>query len=106
LIRQARLFSEGFEITEASAALSDIDSIGPGGNFLMSDLTFELCRKVNFGSSIWPNLSLDQWQAEGSPKADELLRMRTREILNDLAAPEDHADIIARGEAFIRMKLT
>lgn len=105
VIRQARFFSEGFEINETSAALSDIDSIGPGGNFLMSDLTFELCRKINFDSSIWPNFSLDQWQAEGNPRADKLLRSRTREILNDLTAPEDHADIIARGESFIRARL-
>ena len=106
VIRQARFFSQGFEINAASAALSEIESIGPGGNFLMADLTVAMCRETNFGSSIWPNLTLDQWQAEGNPQADKLLRMHTLDLMDNLPVPEDHADIIARGEAFIHRKIT
>ncbi len=106
VIRQARLFNKGFEIDEASAALSEIEGIGPAGNFLMADLTVALCRETNFGSSIWPNLTLDQWQAEGEPRADKLLRMRTHDLMDDLPVPDDHADILARGETFIRGKIT
>jgi len=51
IIRQARFFNQGFEISDASVALSEIDSIGPGGNFLISDLTVALCREINFGST-------------------------------------------------------
>ena len=106
VIRQARFFNQGFEISDASIALSEIESIGPGGNFLISDLTVGLCREINFTSSIWPNLSLDEWQTEGSPQADKVLRAHTRDLLEDLPVPEDHADIIARGENFIRKKIT
>ena len=106
IIRQARFFNQGFEISDASVALSEIDSIGPGGNFLMSDLTVALCREINFGSTIWPNLILDDWQAKGHPPADKALRARTRDLLDDLPVPEDHADMIARGESFIRKKIT
>jgi len=101
VIRQARFFNQGFDINEASVALSEIDSIGPGGNFLISDLTVALCREINFSSSIWPNLTLDQWQTKGNQQADQVLRTRTRDLLDDLPVPEDHADMIARGESFI-----
>jgi hypothetical protein len=46
-------------------------------------------------------LSLEKWQAQGSPKAIELLRKYTRELIEGLTAPEDHGDLMARGEAFI-----
>jgi trimethylamine--corrinoid protein Co-methyltransferase len=101
VIRQARFFNQGFDINEASVALSEIESIGPGGNFLISDLTVALCREINFSSSIWPNLTLDQWQTKGNQQADQVLRTRTRDLLDDLPVPEEHADMIARGESFI-----
>jgi trimethylamine--corrinoid protein Co-methyltransferase len=101
VIRQARFFNQGFDINEASVALSEIESIGPGGNFLISDLTVALCREINFSSSIWPNLTLDQWQTKGNQPADQVLRTRTRDLLDDLPVPEEHADMIARGESFI-----
>jgi trimethylamine--corrinoid protein Co-methyltransferase len=105
VIRQARFFNQGFDITETSVALSEIDSIGPGGNFLMADLTVSLCRETNFSSSIWPNSTLDEWQVKGNPQADKTLRAHTRDLLEDLPVPEDHADMIARGESFIREKI-
>ena len=78
VIRQARFFNEGFEINKASAALSEIESIGPGGNFLMADLTVALCRETNFSSSIWPKLTLDEWQIRGKQQADNVLRNHSR----------------------------
>ena len=106
VIRQARFFNQGFDINEASVALSEIESIGPGGNFLISDLTVALCREINFSSSIWPNLTLAQWQTKGNQPADKVLRTRTRDLLDNLPVPEDHADMIARGENFIGEKIT
>ena len=104
VIRQARFFNQGFQINDASVALSEIDTIGPGGNFLMADQTVALCRELNFNSSIWPNLNLDEWQIQGYPQADKMLRVRTCELLDDLPIPPDHDDMIARGESFIREK--
>jgi trimethylamine--corrinoid protein Co-methyltransferase len=104
VIRQARLFKQGFALDDESVDLADIESVGPAGNFLMSDATFKLCREVDFSSSIWPNLTLDQWQADGSPSADKILRQHTRSLLDELPAPEDHAELIRAGESFIHDK--
>ena len=106
VIRQARILERGFQISDASVALNEINTIGPGGDFLISDLTVALCREINFNSSFWPNLNLDQWQAKGSPKADKLLRSHTCELLLDLPVPDDHSDLIGRGESFIREKIS
>ena len=101
VVRQARLYGNGFQLDDESVTLNEIEAIGPGGNFLAADQTVKLCRKTNFTAGIWPYLSLDQWQAEGKPKADDLLRQHTRGLLNNLTAPDDHDELIAKGEAFI-----
>jgi hypothetical protein len=67
----------------------------------MADSTVALCRQTDFSSPIWPNLSLDDWQKKGNPQADGLLHKHTRHLLDDLPIPDDHDDLIARGEMYI-----
>jgi trimethylamine:corrinoid methyltransferase-like protein len=72
-----------------------------GENFLTSSLTLKHFRSAYYSSDIWPNLSLEAWQAKNRPQPTALLRDYTREILAKLQPPADHADLLARGEAFI-----
>jgi len=106
VIRQARLFSEGFSLDDDTLNLSEIEAIGPGGNFLVAEQTIELCRGLHYSDSIWPFLSLDQWQTGKHPNADAVLRRHTCELLDNSSPPEDHDDVIAKGEAFIRKTVT
>jgi len=106
VIRQARFFKQGFVVNDESVALSEIESIGPGGNFLLSDQTVKYCRETNFSSSIWPRMTLEEWQAQGNPAADEILHRHTHSLLGDLSAPDDHAELISRGETFIHQRRT
>jgi trimethylamine--corrinoid protein Co-methyltransferase len=101
VIEQARLFAQGFALDESSIALADIFSVGPGGSFLTSDLTLKLFRRAAFQSDIFPNLTLEKWQERGAPEAGKLLRQHTQRLLDGLEPPEDHAELRARGEAFI-----
>ena len=101
VVRQARLYADGFQLDDEAVALDEIKAMGPGGNFLVADQTVKLCRKTNFSSGVWPYLALDDWEAAGKPKADDILRQHTREMLDNLTAPGDHDELIARGEAFI-----
>jgi trimethylamine--corrinoid protein Co-methyltransferase len=103
VIRQARLLSQEFALDDASVGLDAIDFVGPGGNFLASELTLALYLEMHEQHShIWPGYSLDKWQAEQSPKAIDLLREHTQDILANLTPPEDHDEIMGRGEAYIR----
>jgi trimethylamine--corrinoid protein Co-methyltransferase len=101
VIAQARRFAAGFAIDQTSTALDEIADVGPAGNFLMAASTLEHFRTAYFESQIFPNLTVDAWAQQGNPRADERLRNHTQHLLGDLVAPEDHDDLIRRGEAFI-----
>ena len=106
VIRQARLYASGFRLDDETIAIDEIKSIGPGGNFLVAGQTVNLCRETSFRSGIWPYLALDDWESEGKPKADDILRQHTRELLDNLTPPDDHDELIARGEEFITNTLS
>lgn len=100
IIRQARALAGGFPLDEESAGIEEIAQVGPGGDFLTADLTLRRLRDADFRSAIAPRLSLEGWRAAGSPRAEALLRRRTVELLRTLPAPEDQAEVLARGRAF------
>jgi len=102
IIRQVRLFSQGFSLDDSSVGLDTIDEVGPGGNFLMSEQTHKLYLETHEQHShIWPGYSLDTWLERGSPKADETLREYALDLLDNLTAPIDHDEIIGEGERFL-----
>jgi trimethylamine--corrinoid protein Co-methyltransferase len=101
IIRQARLFADGFALDDAVVGLDEIAEVGPGGDFFMSNLTFKLCHEGYYNSAIFDRLSLDKWQAQGCPRAEDLLKDYTRHLMADCKPPENHSDMIDRGEAFI-----
>ena len=106
VIAQARLFAQGFSLDEGAIAFEELIEVGPGGSFLTTDLTLELFRRAAFQSRIFPNLTLEKWQEKGAPEAGKLLRQHTCRLLDSLDPPEDHDDLIARGEAFIAESVT
>ncbi len=101
VIAQARRMAEGFALDEDALALDDVASVGPGGDFLLSSSTLQHFRNAYFTSSIWPNLSLEGWEAKGRPQPDAMLREHTQTLLQSLTPPDDHDDLMVRGEAFI-----
>jgi trimethylamine--corrinoid protein Co-methyltransferase len=104
VILQARRMAEGFPLDDASLGLEEIVARGPGGSFLDSDLTLKLFKKAYYDSKIFPRLSLEAWEKRGHPKQDELLRKYTVDLMERAQAPEDHDELIANGEAFIRTR--
>jgi len=102
VIAQTRRLAEGFAADDSAVALDEIAEVGPAGNFLMAPSTLEHFRTAYFQSEIFPNLTVDDWRQQNHPRADERLRAHTLQLLEELEAPDDHADLIARGEVFIR----
>ena len=105
VIRKARLITQGVSLTDSPDILAEIRSVGPGGSFLTAESTLNNCRKLPQDSVIWPHISLEKWQSKGCPKADEYLRKYTVQIMENMSAPEDHNELIEKGEQFIE-KLT
>ncbi len=106
IIQQARLFTEGFVIDDANIGLQDIAQVGPGGNFLTSSLTLKLYRNARQSSHIFDNLPLDEWQAKGRPRAQDLLRGYTRQLLEESRPPENYSELLSQGESFIEALTT
>ena len=102
IIRQARRFAGGFVLDEAELGLPEIASVGPGGDFLTAELTLKNFRQAAFESPVFPRMSLEAWQERGNPRADDLLRRHTVELMASHSAPSDHDELLARGEAIIR----
>jgi trimethylamine--corrinoid protein Co-methyltransferase len=102
VIQQARVFARGFVLDEDAVGAGEIAQVGPGGNFLTSESTLRLFREVGAVSDVFPMLTLEAWQAQDSPRAGDLLRRRTRELIDSLEPPGGHGDLLERGEAFIR----
>jgi trimethylamine--corrinoid protein Co-methyltransferase len=102
IIQRARRLAQGFALDDAAFAVDEIQAVGAGGDFLTSGLTLRNFRQAVYQSEIWPNLTLEEWQSKGSPRAEDQLRHYTRQLLNEVRPPEDHAELMARGEAFIR----
>lgn len=102
VIRQARRFAAGFALDAETIGLAEIAGAGPGGDFLTADLTLRHFRKMAFQSPVFPRLSLEAWQERGSPRAEDVLRKHTLELMAAHPAPPDQPDLLARGEAFIR----
>jgi trimethylamine:corrinoid methyltransferase-like protein len=87
---------------EMTANLEEIIRRGPGGSFLDADLTLKLYRKAYHESKIFPRIGLEKWQERGMPQGIDLLRQHTHTLLETGRPPEDHDELIARGEAFIQ----
>ena len=102
VIEQARLFAQGFSLDDDAFRLDEIAQVGPAGDYLTSPQTLDLFRTAHFRSKILPHLVLEDWQAQGSPQAGEVLGRHTSQFLAELEPPGDHADLLTRGEAFVK----
>lgn len=102
VIRDARELAEGFALDDASIGLDEIAAVGPGGTFLETERTFKLFREAYQHSEVLPHLTLEAWQERGSPRAEDVLRRYTCDLLDALEPPADYEDLMGRGEAFIR----
>jgi trimethylamine--corrinoid protein Co-methyltransferase len=101
IIDQVRRVAEGFQLDDASAVLDEIARAGPGGSFLAVPSTRRAYKSGYYTSPIFPHWSLDKWQANGQPEAKGLLRRHTQALIDSAPAPDDYAELLAKGEALI-----
>jgi trimethylamine--corrinoid protein Co-methyltransferase len=100
VIGQARAFAAGFEVSEAEVGVEEaIAAMKADGHFLMSPTTLDRYQTACY-PGMFPHISLEKWQEE-RPVADRVLRERARDLLAEAEPPEDHDEVMARGEAFL-----
>lgn len=104
VIAQARCISKGFEVDDGSIMMQEISTAGPAGNFLSSDLTLKHFRQAYFQSTIFPNFTMEDWNSDGCPKAEDYLSRHTIKFIERLEPAGDFSDIMEKGEKFIEKK--
>ena len=100
-ISQARIFSKGFEATERLIGADEIVfEMEENRHFLTAETTLERYQDAFVG--LFPRISLEKWEELGNPRIEQLLRDRTLELLSNQEPPEDHDEIISKGEALLK----
>jgi trimethylamine:corrinoid methyltransferase-like protein len=102
VIGQAVRLSEGFPMSDQELDLDTLVDQGPGGAFMTSHLTLGSFREAYYESELTPRIGLEEWEQKGQPRFEDLLREHTRQLLEDQTPLDDHDDLIAKGEAFIK----
>jgi trimethylamine--corrinoid protein Co-methyltransferase len=91
--------SRPVEVTEESTALEVIKEVGPGGNFLIHEHTFDLFQDELWMPRIMEHRSYDSWEQDGCKDIRAVARARMLEILQAdheaLLSPEIEARIDA-----------
>jgi len=102
IIDQALRFADGFQLDADACAAAEIQRVGPGKSFLNQPSTLKNYRTGYYVSRVYPRYTMENWQKAGEPAARQVLRDRTRALLASAPAPDDHAELIGRGEEFIK----
>jgi len=75
---------KGIDVDAEHLAMEVIDSVGPGGNFMMSPHTMAHMRKEYFqGNGVSDQKSREQWEQDGSRDARERARAIARRMLSE-----------------------
>jgi trimethylamine--corrinoid protein Co-methyltransferase len=101
IIDQALRFANGFQLDDAHVGLEEIQKVGPGKSFVSAPTTLKKYKTGYYVNKIFPRWSMEKWIQAGQPHVQQRLSEYTIEFLKDLPAPEDHEELMRKGEEFI-----
>jgi trimethylamine--corrinoid protein Co-methyltransferase len=92
----------GIEVSDDTIMLDLIDEIGPGGEYITTAETANLCREEIWIPSLFGRDGWEVWEAAGSPRMLDRIRVRVREILAEHEPPPLAEDVRDRVEEILR----
>jgi trimethylamine--corrinoid protein Co-methyltransferase len=101
IIDQALRFASGFQLDDAHVGLNEIHQVGPGKSYVSAPTTLKNYKTGYYVNRIFPRWSMEKWIEAGQPHVQKKLSEYTVEFLKDLPAPEDHEELMRKGEEFI-----
>lgn len=101
IIDQALRLSNGFQLDDAHVGLDEIHRIGAGKSYVSAPTTLKKYRNGYYVNPIFPRWSMEKWIGAGQPHVQKKLSENTVNFLNDLPAPDDHSELMRKGEEFI-----
>jgi trimethylamine--corrinoid protein Co-methyltransferase len=102
VIGRAVRLREGFPLSDQELDMDTAATQGPGGSFLTSDLTMGRFKGAYYESDLMPRIGLEEWEKRGQPRFEDLLREKTRDLLESQTPLDDYEELVGRGEAFIK----
>jgi trimethylamine--corrinoid protein Co-methyltransferase len=82
MISMMRQFNEGFGLSENDFALDVINQIGPGGDFLAAEHTFQGFRSF-WQPELFSRQRVEEWIADGSLSLGDRLKEKTISLIED-----------------------
>jgi len=103
VIRKAKLMSKGLKVSDQEVVLKEIKQAEIGGNYFTSPDTLEKMVELSEKGNPLPlqNLSFDRWNEFNQPEVYTFLKEHTVQLINKNNQPEDHQELIKKGEKFI-----
>lgn len=101
LIDQALRFASGFQLDDAHVGLEEIHKVGAGKSFVAAPTTLKKYKTGYYVNPIFPRWSMEKWIDAGQPHVQKKLSDYAVGFLKDLPAPEDHEELMRKGEEFI-----
>ncbi|MGE5642441.1 MAG: trimethylamine methyltransferase family protein [Byssovorax cruenta] len=102
IIDQALRLAHGFQLDDMHVGLEEIHKVGAGKSYVSAPTTLKKYKTGYYVSPIFPRWSMEKWMNAGQPHVQDKLREYTIELLKNLPAPDDHEELMAKGEEFIR----
>jgi len=101
IIDQALRFSNGFQLDDAHIGLDEIHKVGAGKSYVSAPTTLKKYKTGYYVNPILPRWSMEKWIEAGQPHVQKKLSEYAVEFLKDLPVPEDHEELMRKGEEFI-----
>jgi trimethylamine--corrinoid protein Co-methyltransferase len=104
IIDQALRFSGGFQLDDAHVGLEEIHKVGAGKSYVSAPTTLKKYKTGYYVNPIFPRWSMEKWIDAGRPHVQKMLSDYTIEFLKDLPVPQDHEELMRKGEEFIKAR--
>ena len=88
VIGMTKRFLQGIEINPETLATDIINKVGPAGNFLQEDHTFNHFRKEHWIPSLITRKTYDQWENDGKKTMEDRIQEKARNILENHKVPQ------------------
>jgi len=102
IIDQALRFASGFQLDDANVGLNEIHDVGVGKSFVTAPLTLKKYKSGYYVNPIFPRWNMEKWMDAGQPHVQTQLREYATELMKDMPVPEDHDELMRKGDEFIR----
>jgi trimethylamine--corrinoid protein Co-methyltransferase len=100
----AQKFAQGVDLSENGQAMDALREVGPGSHFLGCTHTQANFQSAFYRSSIADNNSFEQWEAEGSQRAEGRANQLARKWLETYEAPYMDPGVLDGLNDFVRRK--